>query len=273
MIGGGDQKAAGQRWHNYAHQSFFGSGIYAAHQARVGNRTKARKLGKEMAKATGRAAITSGCIAVVFLTSGLAAPVALPGAIALKSVVSTVVLTSASVGVSALNGRPIDPADLATFAAVRMVTSLAVLLDTSILSFTLLHASHTANMELITNAAMNTLGDNTEMVTIVHTANSTTDALTSHTANTIFLEHSQNNILDHHSQVNAPDDHIHNNAQDGHTQNNAPDDHAQNNSPDDHSQNNSPDDHSQNNSPDDHSQNNAPDDNTQNNAPDHKKPA
>ena len=63
--------------------------------------------------------------------------------------VSTVVLTSASVGISTLNGHPIDAADLATFAAVRMETSVAVLLDNALLSFTLLHTIHTANMELI----------------------------------------------------------------------------------------------------------------------------
>ena len=266
MIGGGDYKSARQRWRNYANQSFFGSAFYTAHEARIGNNEHARELGKEMAKATGKAVITSGCIAVVFLTGGLAAHIAVPGAIPLKSAVSTVVLTSAPVGICALDGRPIDAADLGTFAVVRMVTSVAGLLDSAVLSFTLLHASHTANMELILNAANNSPGDHIQMATIVHTAHSTRDVFTIHTPHTMFLEHSQHNMLDHHSQTHVPDDHTQNNASHDHTQNNAPDDNTQNNAPDADTQNNAPDDNTQNNVPDDHTQNSVPDDYTQNNA-------
>ena len=61
---GGDRKSAEQRWHNYAEQSFFGSGIYAAHEARMGNNEHARELGKGMAKATGKGAVVVGAVAL-----------------------------------------------------------------------------------------------------------------------------------------------------------------------------------------------------------------
>ena len=62
MIGGADRKAAEQKWHNYAEQSFFGSGIYAAHEARMGNMGHARELGKGMGKAAAKGLVVGGAV-------------------------------------------------------------------------------------------------------------------------------------------------------------------------------------------------------------------
>ena len=50
----GKPENARQRWRDYAEESFFGSGIYAAHEARLGNKERARELGKGMGRATGK---------------------------------------------------------------------------------------------------------------------------------------------------------------------------------------------------------------------------
>merc|ERR1712093_831855 len=50
----GKPAAARQRWHTYAEESFFGSGIYAAVEASRGDRERARELGKGMGRATGK---------------------------------------------------------------------------------------------------------------------------------------------------------------------------------------------------------------------------
>ena len=66
MIGGGDDQSARRRWDNYANQSVVGSGIYAAHEARLGREDHARELGIGMGKAAGKGAIT---VAAVGLTA------------------------------------------------------------------------------------------------------------------------------------------------------------------------------------------------------------
>merc|ERR1712093_828899 len=50
----GKPAAARQRWHVYAEESFFGSGVYAAAEASRGRRERARELGKGMGRATGK---------------------------------------------------------------------------------------------------------------------------------------------------------------------------------------------------------------------------
>ena len=71
MIGGGDRESAEKRWDNYANQSFFGSGIYAAHEARIGNIEHAQELGKGMAKAAGKGVITAGAFGLTVVSGML----------------------------------------------------------------------------------------------------------------------------------------------------------------------------------------------------------
>lgn len=50
----GNPQGARDRWHIYAEESFFGSGIYAAVEASKGNLDRANQLGKGMGRATGK---------------------------------------------------------------------------------------------------------------------------------------------------------------------------------------------------------------------------
>lgn len=50
----GNPEQARHRWKEYAEESFFGSGIYAAQQASCGNMLRANELGKGMGRASGK---------------------------------------------------------------------------------------------------------------------------------------------------------------------------------------------------------------------------
>eukprot|EP00397_Hematodinium_sp_SG-2012_P019867 GEMP01020439.1.p1 GENE.GEMP01020439.1~~GEMP01020439.1.p1 ORF type:complete len:460 (+),score=127.90 GEMP01020439.1:90-1382(+) len=112
VIGGGDDKAARDRWGEYAENSVIGSTCYAMHEDIHGNHKRAEVLISNAGKATLSAATTVATTALTVCTGGVAAPLGVPAAAAIGASMgaSTSVLNAA---VNAgIYDKELNPGDL-----------------------------------------------------------------------------------------------------------------------------------------------------------------